>query len=147
MTVGEGTPGNRGLWPRVGLQGARLDLDTLADIHNSRDPGIVRTTDGYFLVSSGFANLESVGPADVIEHAREVLSLMNGAARLAHGSHRNTGVDRALRELRGEFALQREPLLAREAFNAECRKRVRGCDGGAEELRTCHVIPNADGKV
>jgi len=84
-----------GWWAR--LAGEALDLRTLAETEGL--PGVeVRTFDGRsYLRADEFQSASSEQSANVERRATEIIRVLNGAARVEHGAHREVGVDAAMK--------------------------------------------------
>ncbi len=65
---------------RIQLQGTSFDLQVMEHIFSSEDPGVFQENDNFYLKSKELNLLED--PRNVLDQAKRIIDLMNGAAYL-----------------------------------------------------------------
>ncbi len=122
------------------ITGDRYDLEYLCKYFNSPELCIAQQEQDFILKSTDFNSL--TGAKDVKNKASEILTLVNGAARLELGVRKPLSVahvvkvkDDGTREVFLEFS---DTLFIHESVTAS----VVGADGTVREIRQISLIPN-----
>lgn len=79
------------MW-RVRLTGDPFDLETLHEFYESHEPLVSTDGDSFYIESVEFDSLAS-DPAQLLEHAKQLVVQLNGAATIVRVNHRPVSTD------------------------------------------------------
>jgi len=124
----------------VKLSGNSFDLQELSKSLNSPELCISQENQKYVLKSSNFDQLENA--ADVRKRAEEILSLLNGTAKLALGTQQKLTID-AVVEMRDDGKKVTVRFLSDTVYGrSSISTSVKTSNGNVQEIHPADPIPN-----